>query len=217
MARSAQITKPVVIGMGGGVGRLSVSGGRFTTSSADATIYVGGAVTNVFGANVPDLPASGYTIDRHDAQGTLSFSGGSMSIAGSVVLGADGSGTLERVGTNGTITIGRDLVFSNTVENAESGGTLAFRLDDSGRVEPIAITGKLVIGPNARLAVDTGDTELEEISCTLLRATGGVEGGFAHGAVTFTGVNRKGMAVSWTPDGSLTIKKTIPGLSIIIR
>lgn len=213
----AQITKPVVIGMGGGVGRLSVSGGRFTTSSADATIYVGGAVTNVFGANVPDLPASGYPIYRHDAQGTLSFSGGSMSIAGSVVLGADGSGTLERVGTNGTITIGRDLVFSNTVENAESGGTLAFRLDDSGRVEPIAITGKLVIGPNARLAVDTGDTALEEISCTLLRATGGVEGGFAHGAVTFTGVNRKGMAVSWTPDGSLTIKKTIPGLSIIIR
>lgn len=213
--RANAAAMPVAVGMGGGIGSVEISGGEFITASANANVYVGGVGTNVFG-RAHDLTAYGYPIDRHDAQGTFSFSNGTVSVAGDFVLGADGNGTLERIGTNGTFTIGKDLVFSNTVENASSGGTLVFKIDDSGRVGPINVTGKAVIGPNAKLIVDTGDVVLDDIRCTLFTAAGGVEGDFAADAVTFTGANAKGMSIRWRPDGTLTISKQ-KGFTIIIR
>ena len=204
----ANAALPVAVGMGGGIGSVEISGGEFITASANADVYVGGVGTNAFGAKVPDLAAVGYPIDRHDAQGTLSFSGGSLSVAGSVVLGADGTGVFERIGMNGTIAIGKDLVFSNTVENAQSGGTLAFKLDDSAKVGPIDVAGKVVIDSNAKLTVDTGDMPHERIRCTLLAARGGVEGVFAAGSVTFTGADAHKMQTRWRPDGSFVCWKS---------
>ena len=213
--RANAAAMPVAVGMGGGIGSLEISGGEFITASANANVYVGGVGTNVFG-RAHDATAYGYPIDRHDAQGTFSFSDGTVSVAGSVVLGADGNGTLERIGTNGTFTIGKNLVFSNTVENASSGGTLAFKIDNSGKIGPINVTGKVVIDSNAKLTVDTGDVVLDDIRGTLLAAAGGVEGDFAADAVTFTGANAKGMAIRWRPDGTLTISKQ-KGFTIIFR
>ena len=53
----------------------------------------------------------------------------------SLVLGADGRGTFVREGASGTVTVGGDLVLSNTVAAAPS-STLTFALDESG-ISPI--------------------------------------------------------------------------------
>lgn len=207
---------PTIVGMGGGRGTIAVSGGLFVSPGRSVPVYVGGCGIDVFGAKCPDLVATGYPIDRHDAEGLLSFSGGTLSLAGAVVLGADGQGVLERVGAAGTISVGADLVFSNTVENAQSGGTLKFVLDENGAVSPIAVGGKLVIDSHAKLVVDTGDTGHEKIKCALVDAKGGIDGDFAEGAVTFIGKDAKDMKIYRRGTGVLAARK-VCGLMLIVR
>lgn len=211
----AYTPSPLVIGMGGGIGRLSMSGGSFVSTYAGKPTYIGGVGLDVFGTRVPDLPSTGYPVDNHTAEGTLSFSGGTFSVAGELVLGADGHGVLERIGTAGTISIGKDLVFSNTVENAQSGGTLRFVLDGDGALSPIAVGGKLVIDSHAKLVVDTGDAEHAKIKCSLVDAVGGIEGDFADGAISFVGASAKDMKII-RRNGSLIAKKST-GMMLILR
>ena len=216
-----QAAKPFTVGMGGGIGRLEVSGGDFAAVSEKAAFYIGGVGTNVyytgdmnFCSLPPNLVACGYPVDRHDADGTLSFSGGTMSIPGSVVLGADGRGVLERIGAEGTLMIGGDLIFSNCVENAASGGTLAVRLDAEGNAAPIAVKGRVVINPGSRLVVDTGTVGLDRVRAKALTAAGGVEGSFAE--VVFTGANAPYMTARWLQDGTLAIGKR-RGTTVVVR
>jgi hypothetical protein len=217
----SQSSKPFTVGMGGGVGRLYVSGGDFAAVSEKSTFYIGGVGTNVyyngdmnFCSLPPNLVACGYPADRHDAEGTLSFSGGTMSISGSMVLGADGRGVLERVGAQGTLTVGKDLIFSNCVENAASGGTFVVKLDASGNVAPIAVNGKVIIRSGAKLIVDTGTGELERVRARAITAAGGVDGEFSE--VVFTGRSAPYMTARWLANGTLAIGRR-RGMTVVVR
>ena len=167
------------IGLAGGIGRLEMTGGTFDVGTM---LYVGGAFTNALFKPGDGLISNGYPIDRHDAEGTVVFSNGTFAVGQNLVLGADGRGTIERHGAAGTFKVTGDLVLSNTVENAASGGTLRFVYDETAGVAPLAVGGKLVIRPGARIEVDLGDYATRKsykAKRYLVTAAGGIEGDFS--------------------------------------
>lgn len=134
------------LGAAGGKGSWTISGGLLRVRS-DA--YIGGfdRLTLRKGDQITAWP------DLHDAEGALSVSGGTVEFQKDLVLGADGVGTINCVGSKGVFTVGGDLVLSNTTANVQSGGALKFTCDANG-VSPIKVTGKVVFKANARMAVD---------------------------------------------------------------
>ena len=157
-------TRSFDIGLWHGVGRFEISDGRLVVGS-DA--YIGGRVKESF----PDSGNWGVIGNKsfllHDAQGAFVQRGGEVSFAKQFVLGADGTGEIVREGSVGSF-VARDIVFSNTVENVVSGGLARFKLDANG-VAPLAATGKLTIGANAKLVVDTSAYPVDGRSVTLIR------------------------------------------------
>lgn len=138
------------IGAAGGMGRWTVSNGLLRVA-ADA--YIGGFSTNNI---LPQGSASKpviWPVERHDAEGALVAAGGEVDFKKNLVLGADGRGTIDIVGSTGTFKVGGDLVFSNQVANATSGGTLNFVLDAQG-VKPIQVVGRTVFRSNAKITID---------------------------------------------------------------
>lgn len=134
------------LGAAGGKGSWTISGGLLRVRS-DA--YIGGfdRLTLRKGDQITAWP------DLHDAEGALTVSGGEVEFQKDLVLGADGVGTINCVGSKGVFTVGGDLVLSNTTANVQSGGALKFTCDANG-VSPIKVTGKVVFKANARMAVD---------------------------------------------------------------
>ena len=179
------------VGQGGGEGWFVQSNGTVTVAGP---AYVGGFWTNI----LTMAEKTTWSVkDRHDAEGTLVFAGGTATFKKHLVLGADGRGTLVRAGAAGTFKVTGNLVLSNTVENAASGGTLKFVYDETDGVAPLAVSGKLVIRPGARIEVDLGDYATQKsykAKRYLVQPTGGVEGDFSSVARSVVGA-RAGEAV----------------------
>lgn len=122
-----------MIGAFGGEGALEMAGGTFDFAS---TMYVGGGRTNdlVKGAS---YAGSGLPANRHDAQGSLTFSGGTMTFRGKLVVGSNGKGVLTRVGSQGTLSV-NDLqlacqkVDEGLLTESQTEAVLRFVLDAEG-------------------------------------------------------------------------------------
>ena len=144
------LKKGLWVGFAHGVGRFVLSGGKV---SVTGNLLAGGAFTNdVLGAEVAaNLVDAGWPIDRHDAEGTVRVSDGSLSVAGTAGLGYDGIGTFEIAGSKGDVSLG-GLVLSNAV--------LRFTADADG-VTPIKVKGAMSISPDARIEVDLSGLSAE--------------------------------------------------------
>ena len=135
------------IGAAGGLGRWTVSNG---TLRVKADAYIGGFSSNIL---TKAEAMTRWPDTRHDAEGTLTLAGGEVEFQKNLVLGADGVGTVERIGTDGTFAVGGDLVLSNTTANAQSGGTLKFVCTADG-VKPLNVAGKATFCSGAKMSVD---------------------------------------------------------------
>lgn len=194
------------VGLGGGIGVCTVSNG---TLRVPCNAFVGGANTNVFHSS-KKLAAAGWPVDRHDAQGMLTVAGGAVEFGRALVLGADGRGTLEVVGAEGTVSVAGDLVLSNAVENAASGATLSFVLDPVRGVSPVVVAGKVTGGTGSKLVVDLGSYKGR--SFWLVKA-GAAEGDFE--TVDVQGEIAKDVVVEKRTDGWRA--KVPRGLFFMIR
>ena len=143
------------VGLGGGLGRVIVSNGLFSVTKGN--VYVGGCPykdvecfdntshTNMMWApvNVPE--------NNHDAEGTLTVVGGEFNAnASTVMLGADGTGTIVMLGNAGTFSA-KNLVLSNATSSV-----VRF-VAGPGGFSPIGLTGNLAVTDGARIEVDLSD------------------------------------------------------------
>ena len=199
------------VGQAGGEGWFVQSNGTLTVSGP---AYIGGFWTNI----LTKAEKSPWPTTLHDAEGTLVFAGGTASFKKGLVLGADGRGTLVREGSAGTFTVTGDLVLSNTVENAASGGTLRFVYAGADGIAPLAISGKLVIRGGAKIEVDLGDYGTQQAHKSkryLVRAAGGIEGDLDDVDITITGSAARGTTVRADAEG---IYARVPkGLTISVK
>ena len=141
------------VGMLGGKGALVVSNGTFTV--AQSKMFVGGCLAseipchdNIQGSNKRvEWTARGLPKDAHDAQGKVTVVDGTLSAAGDVIVGSDGAGEIEMIGSSGTFTAG-NLVLSNATASV-----VRFTADASG-VSPVNVAGKLAVTDGAEVALD---------------------------------------------------------------
>ena len=169
-----------VVGLAGGLGHLIVSNGTVSTRK----LYVGGCPKSEFTYGDGWESSAGIPFStRHDAQGKVSVAGGSLTTGNyPMILGADGSGTVEMRGSSGTLTTA-NLILSNATQSV-----VRF-VADAGGVSPISVTGELVVTDGASMEVDlsgyTGSAntfrlfsfdsssgDLESMPVTLLDANG---------------------------------------------
>ena len=144
--------RELMVGFAGGIGNCRMKGGTLTGKS-DA--YIGGSFTNRIGLG-EQFVLYGCPVDRHDAEGTLTVSGGTTTFPGTCYVGANGAGMVEMSGTGGTLSL-KNLVTSNTTEWATS-STLKFTLGADG-VAPITVSGKTELTDGTKVEVDlTGYT-----------------------------------------------------------
>ncbi len=199
------------VGQAGGEGWFVQSNGTLTVSGP---AYIGGFWTNI----LTKADKSPWPTTLHDAEGTMVFAGGTASFKKGLVLGADGRGTLVREGSAGTFTVTGDLVLSNTVENAASGGTLRFVYAGADGIAPLAVSGKLVIRGGAKIEVDLGDYGTQPAHKSkryLVTPTGGIEGDLDDVDITITGSAARGSKVKVDAGG---IYASVPsGLIIIVK
>lgn len=195
------------VGVCGSQGTCEIRGGKLSVGS-DA--YVGGAWTNVFPQG-KYLYTWGWRPNNHEAVGTFLQTGGDVTFGKRFMLGVDGTGSLEQIGSAGTFTA-KTVVFSNSVFNAAAGGTAKFTLDANG-ARKIRATDKIVIGANAKLVVDTADYPVVGRGVTLFSCPGGVEGRFSD--VKLTGAFAERSKLEYGPT-SVRLTGTC-GLMMIVR
>ena len=193
------------IGTAGGIGRLELSGG--TVETVDG-VYIGGTRPEMYANNVSgSFAAAGWPTNRHDAEGTLVVSGGTfrmLTSGKSCMLGMDGTGSIEVVGSQGSIYL-QDLVLSNTVvaatQNSEGYTTasrLSFTLDENG-VTPIRVNGKVVNTPGTQVTVDVGDVAGPKRKIRLIECTNWQGPAFEN--VTIVGAAAKDMKFATDEQG----------------
>ena len=178
---------PMVIGLGGGSGTYVISNG---VTHADAPIYVGGVVTNVFdrNQNISNWPDAAFA-DR-TAVGRLVVAGGRLSTAISdLVVGADGSGTLE-IGPSATVSIGNPNGSGNVILSNRTSSVTRFVLGRDG-AGLVTTPNSLVVASGAKLEVDAtnyaGDAKwIKLVNCRRR------EGSFAAGDITVSGRHSDG-------------------------
>ena len=149
----ARENRPMIVGFAGGTGTYVISNGVTTVNAA---IYVGGVETNVLKRKlITNWPGDEFA-DR-TAVGKLVVAGGTLNnIANDLVVGADGSGTLE-VGPGATVSVGRtynnqgNIVLSNRTESVTR-----FVLGSDG-VGVLTTPNKLIVANGAKLEVDVSD------------------------------------------------------------
>ena len=95
-----------------------------------------------------------------------------------MLLGCDGVGELE-IGTNGTLSIARDLVMSNSTASV-----LRIVMGETAAAPATTIGGKLILTDGAHLVLDLTEFRSGRIWTQLLSPNGGIEGDFAEGNVT---------------------------------
>ena len=192
----------LLVGFAGGEGAYVISNGVFRTVQ---NVYVGGIGTNVLQKQTAAMVEAGnLPIHLHDAIGTVSVAGGEFMVTNRaqtarMVLGADGVGTLERIGADGVCRVS-NLVLSNTVENASSGGTLRFVFDAQNGLGPVEVEKSLVIGNGAKVEVELGSYEPTRGRLPLLTAAS-VAGSVDPEAVSITGACANRAHVIQQPDG----------------
>ena len=208
---------PLIVGMEGGVGRMTVSSGSATVKYKT---FVGGALkvelqhTSINAACYPVVPKA--------ATGTLAVVGGSFLCdkdGGHVIVGSDGVGTLELGGTG---TFGcRDLVLSNQVASV-----LKFDLPATHRdIGWNAACTNLVITSGAKLTIDATNFTGQRFPLTkLLTVRGSVTGSFGPGQVEFVcppekvGLFRDSEVLTeLNGEKGLWLKGTPIGMTIFIR
>ena len=143
---------PMVVGLGGGTGTYVISNG---VTTVDAPVYVGGVVTNVFERpQITNWPRADFT-DR-TAVGTLVVAGGTLStVTSDLVVGADGSGTLE-IGPAGRVSVGNPNGSGNVILSNRTASVTRFVLgrDSAGQ---IATPNALIVADGAKLEVNATD------------------------------------------------------------
>ena len=207
---------PFIVGAAGGTGECLLGGGMTEIMSH---VFVGGVFTNeipVWASSTNWLARYGWPVDNHTAVGTLTVTGGTVTIGSTTTprtlgVGFDGIGTLAVGGSLADITLNGDLVLSNTTANATA-AALAFTLDANG-VSPIKVSGKVVNTAGTKLTVNLGpDAFATKLSHRRLIACDAWEGP-EIADVVFTGAhadevllrrNAKGLYVS-VPIGAMLI------------
>ena len=105
-------------------------------------------------------------------------------------MGAEGTGVVSVVGSSASLfSVGRDLVLTNEAAFVAGGAetaTLRFKADANG-VTPIAVAGKLVVTPQAKLEVDLTDFDIRTAEYLPLLTCASKEGDFGAGQITLTG------------------------------
>lgn len=149
----------VAVGVFGGEGSVIVSNGTFTTGHG--TLFVGGCSPDDFFAHsnseplsrvawigpAAGTPANERLLSRHDAVGRLTVVDGRVSAPNDAVFGADGSGTLEMIGSRGSFEA-RDLVLSNA-----TAAVVRFVADGDG-ISAVDVTRKMSVSATAQCEID---------------------------------------------------------------
>ena len=178
---------PMVVGLGGGTGTYVISNG---VTTADAPVYVGGVVTNVLGRPqaITSWPRTDFT-DR-TAVGTLVVAGGTFStVASDLVIGADGSGTLE-IGPAGRVSIGNPNGSGNVILSNRTASVTRFVLGREGAGQ-IVTPNALVVADGAKLEVDATNYSGDEKWIRLINCKRRI-GSFAMADISIAGCHRLG-------------------------
>lgn len=146
----------VVVGMRGGIGRLVVTNGVFTSKAG--TVFVGGCPEEdipVFDNQIHNKllwePES-VPVNGHDAEGTVTVVDGVFQSGSNVCVGVDGTGTIEMIGSGGTFTA-KHLVMSNATSS------VARFVADADGFSPITVTESLTVTDGMSVQVDLSDYE----------------------------------------------------------
>jgi len=176
---------PLIIGLQGGKGLYEISGG---TATVTMPVLIAGCFTEedipygLTKTGTDILPSDTcYPYDHDsDAVGCLRVKGGSVSLSDVCKVGLGGTGTIEMVGTNGTLTVGQ-LVAANGANSVLS--FVCDKSDARAGVSPITVTGELNLD-NTTLTVDLGENYAGTTRLRLISAPT-ITGNF--GSVTVTG------------------------------
>lgn len=197
------------VGLAGGIGRLDVSGGTvgYILDWVDSNyVWIGGRPLADYMAHTGATDA-GFSSDRHDAQGTLSVSGGTVALPHTYV-GVDGSGAIEMVGSAGDLTI-QSLDLAKT-----DGGTtkLSFKLDENG-VSPVKVTGEMNIASGVKIEVDARAYEGKKK--VKLFSAAEITGEIAQDDITVQG--REGVVYKVAVRGTDCYLSQVSGMMMTIR
>ncbi len=205
---------PFFAGVRGGRGQVTFAGGEATI---DGDVYAGGIFTNV----IPHGVNTEYPLDKfgwkdfvHYGTGTITMSNGVVTLKKALNLGYDGTGIVERVGSQGSFTVQGGMMLSNTTAFA-SASILRFVLDADG-IKPIQVGGTVTSTPGSRIEVDISAYAGRKGRHALLTAAA-IEGDFEEPEITSAGGGHSasGAKVEVEPTG---IYLTLPtGIAIIFR
>ena len=197
------------VGVGGGKGEFKIYDGDCAISN---NVWIGGVDTNSVRI-LADGEKAGcatycYPFGVHGGEGLLEVSGGSVAFGRDLVVGSEGTGVVSVVGSQASqFTVARNMVLSNEAAFVEGGAetaTLKFKAD-AGGVTPIAVGGKFVVAPEARLEVDVSDFDIENASQPLqLMSYSSIEGGFDGSRISLTGC----------PPGKASVRVGTRGISV---
>ena len=226
---------PGAIGLAGGDGEFVLSNG---VTKLYTRMFVGGATTNDLLRSYLAYKTFGYPFDAHNAVGKLtvachdksqpcSFSieyvdvGGLSGFQG-LWVGRDGNGTLEMIGSGGTIK-GHDIVLTNGYATAEGEilthgqATVRCVLDEDG-IGLISATRNLKIAPNAKLEVDVRNYKGKAKKLKLLGCKTRY-GAFAPENITVRGsaVVLQNEKTAQGADDPAVYVRLQPGLMLILR
>ena len=188
----------LAVGAWSGDGRLVVSNGVFT--SRRGKVFVGGCPQS----EVPVFDASEWTPmgapeNGHDAEGVITVVDGSFVAESNVVVGADGAGAIEMVGSNGSFTA-RDLVLSNATSSV-----VCFVADAKG-FSPVTVQNVLTVTDGATVEVDLSGYSGEFSSAKVFNV-GTVEGSLADVKVKVTSGGSK-------MPGRYYLRRTASGIDV---
>lgn len=161
-------TGSLVLGLCGGYGAYEISGG---TAVIDTPAWIGGC-------DLTSTLALGRTMENvtfppdcaGKSVGVLKVSGGEMSISRHVYVGYDGKGVIDMSG-DGKLTIGRNLVLSNSVSQA---ATLRFTLTDAAKPF-LDCGGSMILSDGARLVVDASGCHEAGVKHQIFRSKNNTE------------------------------------------
>ena len=192
-------TGPAVVGYGGGSGVLTISNGVFELSSKFQPLYVGGytETNSVYRYN------HGWTTNDNYAgtgpsTGRLEMAGGTLRIAGSLIVATNGQGTA--VFSGGTTT-------ATDLNLVGAGATLRFKLGaaDAGTLTVTNMT----VGAGAKLEVDASAYDMSNGRRVKLVGCGARTGSFSPENITTSGraavVDQAGGANIWLKFNTGTI------------
>ena len=201
------------IGMCGGTGEVVVDGGGSVFAHCD--VFVGGVETNRFLSQGSKLAGQNCPVDRHTAQGSLTVRSGTVEFAQNLVVGADGNGVVRMEGDAGSLSVGGNLILSNSVANVESGAELVFVPKGDG-ISPICVAGETTIRENAKLTVDATAFTPQKWKYRLL-SSARMNGSFASAEVKVAAGGEPAEIVVNATGVSLTYPGLRKGTVLIVR